>query len=480
MSAPRPADEAPPDAAPTSPPRRRGPSRAAWALGGGGLALGLVLGGCAGLGTGALGGVLLAGGAGGGGGSLGDVLERVTGGAGERSVAEALPDELPRLRAFVADERGLEWEREVPVRALDADAFAAALDGEEPGDAPSSGGARPDEGLEDAWPAGLDDPGDGRAETYAALGLTPSAATYEEAWSAGDADVLGFYDPEVDEVVLRGTRWSPLVEETLVHELVHALDAQHVDLDVALDADLPPEAVSAHAAVVEGDAERVAWAWYDGLDDDQLDAYDDAWERSWDEEAPEDGDADEGGADDRTYDGLADALALFPYEYGYVAVDAVADAQGPGAVTTLLREPLSTTEQVLAARGVPGASPGLAPGVDVPAPAAPEGAEVLGTGTLGLFPLSLLPLVADAEDEGYYLEDDVVTTAWAGDTWTTWVDPADDARACTAVLVRLDDARGRDDLAEDLAVWLDDARDVGAALAPVGETDLELRGCGDR
>ncbi|WP_299036632.1 hypothetical protein [uncultured Pseudokineococcus sp.] len=458
MSDPRPAPEAPPRAATSAPPGRRAPlPRAAWALGGGGLVLGLVLGGCSGLGVGALGGVLVAG-------SDGSLVGGLLGG-GERSVAEALPEELPALRAFVAEERGLPWTEEVPVRALDDAEFEVALT-----DAGDETGAAADE----EWPVGLDDPEDGRAETYAALGLTPSATTYRDAWASGDSAVTGFYDTETREVVLRGTGWTPLVAETLVHELVHALDHQHVDLDAPLAADLSPEEVTAHAAVVEGSAERVAWAWFDALDDEQVDAYDLAWDDSWDPGA------DDGSWEDAVYDPLVDALAQFPYEYGHVAVGAVEEDAGAEGVSALLRDPLTTTEQVLAARPDPSASPGLADAAEVAAPAAPAGAEVLGTGRLGLFVLSLLPRLDVAEDEGYWLEDDVVTFAWAGDAFTTWVDPDDEDRACTAVLVRLDDARGRDDLVEDLGDWVAEAGAVSASLAPVGQTDVELRGCGER
>lgn len=451
MTAPRPAPHEP---LPAAPERRAPLPRAAWALGAGGLALGLVLGGCTGLGVGAVGGALVAG-------ADGPLAGGLLDGDDERSVAEALPDELPRLRAFVAEERGLGWDGEVPVRALDDEEFEALLAEDD-----TAGAA----GDDDEWPAALDDPGQGRAETFAALGLTPSASDYRDAWGAGDAAVEGFYDTESREVVLRGTTWSPAVEEVLVHELVHALDDQHLGLDSHLGEDPSAEAVSAEAAVVEGSAERVAWAWYDALDEEAALAYEEAYDEGF----------DDSGWDESSYDPLVEALVRFPYDYGYVAVDAVHDARGPQGVSALLRDPLTTAEQVLAARPDPSSAPGLAAAAEVAAPAAPEGAQVLGTGSLGLFPLSLLPLVAEAEDGGYWLEDDVVTFAWAGDAWTTWVDPQDEDRACTAVLVRLDDARGRDDLAADLDAWVEEAAAAGASLAPVGDTDLELRGCGDR
>ncbi|MEJ5915800.1 hypothetical protein [Pseudokineococcus sp. 1T1Z-3] len=385
-----------------------------------------------------------------------------------RTVAEALPDELPRLKAFVAQERGLGWTQDVPVQALEEEAFLTALQADPEGTEEAAGG----DAEEPTWAVGLEDPFDGRAETYAALGLTPSASAYGRAWEDGDATVTGFYDSVTHEVYLRGQTWTPLVEETLVHELVHALDDQHVDLDALPREGAGPEEATAATAVVEGSAESVTWAWYDALDADEVDAY----ERAWGDSAPVTADGDE-----PAYDPLLETLALFPYDYGFLAVDAVAADAGPEGVDDLLRDPLTTTEQVLAARPDPRRLRSLAPPVDVEAPAAPAGAEVLGTGGLGLYPLSLLPLAAGAAADGYLLDPaDVVTYAWAGDAWTTWVDPEDEDLACTAVVVRLDDARGRDLLAEDLAGWAADAGQAGAAVTPVGESDLRLTGCGER
>ena len=43
--------------------------------------------------------------------------------------------------------------------------------------------------------------------------------------------VAGFYDTETKELVVRGARLTPFVRQVLVHELTHALDDQHFDLD---------------------------------------------------------------------------------------------------------------------------------------------------------------------------------------------------------------------------------------------------------
>ncbi len=443
------------------------PRRRAWPLVAGGLAVGLVLGGCTGLGVG-----LVVGGSAGAG--LAEELRGTAGAPVEdgaaadgRTVAEALPDELPRLRELVARERGVAWREEVPVEALDDAAFAAALEGTDTGGEGTDADGGTGGELVDG-PPGLDDPGGGRAEAYAALGLTPSATAFRAAAEAGDADVVGFYDGTDGSVLLRGQEWTPLVERVLVHELTHALDDQQVDLDARLDAPRTPEQWTAEVAVVEGSAERVAWAWYDALDADGRAAYDAALEA----------DAAQAPPDDGARDPLADALAFFPYDYGYLPVEAVAE-EGPDAVDALLAAPLTTTEQVLAAVPDPGAATGLEPAAAVEAPPVPDGAEALGTGGLGLLGLSLLPLVGTGEEGGYAFDPaDVVTDAWTGDAWTAWTDPDDPARVCVAVRVLLDEAAGRDALLAGLAPWADARAGQGEVVAS-GERGVELTGCGD-
>lgn len=72
--------------------------------------------------------------------------------------------------------------------------------------------------------------------------------------------VLGYYDPETDElfVVTDGDELSALAEMTLAHEMVHALQDQHVDLMALSSPAIDTDRAMGASAVIEGGAEVVA------------------------------------------------------------------------------------------------------------------------------------------------------------------------------------------------------------------------------
>ncbi len=146
-----------------------------------------------------------------------------------------LDDVLPGLQAFVERERGLAFKGPVRVAVLEERAFADRAVASESEDA---------EEL---------------ANTQAvlhAMGLLSRDVDLKEAVDRFlEASVLGFYDPETDELVVRGSRVTPLMRTTLVHELVHALEDQHFDLHRE---DLGDEALTGFTALIEGSALRVA------------------------------------------------------------------------------------------------------------------------------------------------------------------------------------------------------------------------------
>ena len=118
---------------------------------------------------------------------------------------EALVEELS---AFVEAERELEFIEPATVRRLDDDAFVdrynTLIDEAEEEDA---------EELE--LFTGINQ----------ALGILPDGVTLLDATRAfGSAGVLGFYNPEDGELVVRGGEVNVLVKTIIVHELVHALD----------------------------------------------------------------------------------------------------------------------------------------------------------------------------------------------------------------------------------------------------------------
>lgn len=108
------------------------------------------------------------------------------------------------------------------------------------------------------------------ARFYQALGLTdqtPDELTETIVGLMTSADgINGYYDPEVDALYVPVDALSDgLFRSLLVHELVHALDGQHVDLaqiidDIAADPD-NTELNFGRTAVVEGRATAIQLAW---------------------------------------------------------------------------------------------------------------------------------------------------------------------------------------------------------------------------
>ena len=72
-----------------------------------------------------------------------------------------------------------------------------------------------------------------------------------------DGGTLAYYDPVTQRVRVRGTTMTVGLEVTLVHELTHALQDQHFDLERLYENELPPGAAEAFRGLVEGDAVRI-------------------------------------------------------------------------------------------------------------------------------------------------------------------------------------------------------------------------------
>lgn len=78
--------------------------------------------------------------------------------------------------------------------------------------------------------------------------------------------VLGYYDPDVDELFLPGNgEVTKAFQATLVHELLHALDGQYADLAALLDEmsadDTPADESFARRSILEGRAVSVESLW---------------------------------------------------------------------------------------------------------------------------------------------------------------------------------------------------------------------------
>lgn len=160
--------------------------------------------------------------------------------------AQPLPSEefeavVAEIEAFVAAERGLAFQREVAVELADDAEFEQRL---------------LEDFDEDAAELAV------TGQVLQALGLVEPGTDLVEAFrSLLGAGVVGFYDPATDELVVRGTTASPYVRTVIAHELTHALDDQHFELDRPTLEDAPDESDFGFTALVEGNAVRVEEAY---------------------------------------------------------------------------------------------------------------------------------------------------------------------------------------------------------------------------
>lgn len=348
---------------------------------------------------------------------------RLAGGtAADLTAAQAdLDRALPDLVAYVEQQRGLDFLREVDARVLDDERFLDAL---------FEAGTEEEEEE--------DDPG----ATLTALGLLDEGEDLDEVVDeALGSGVVGFYDHESDGLFVRGTTIDPYVEMVLVHELTHALQDQHFDLDRPDLSDADDERLTGFRSLVEGDATHVERAFYDSRPAAvraQIDAEED---RRF-------------GGSDRA-PGVVDLLLAFPYFAGGPYVEALLDAGGQARLDAAFASPPTTTEQV------------LDPTSDDLEPVVLDDPEVPGErvdqGVLGAAGLAFL-LPADPTADGPHL-------GWDGDRYATYTE---DGETCTVVELVMEDPAARDALAAALAGW---QSRTGADVTSKDDRGLTLLAC---
>ena len=231
---------------------------------------------------------------------------------------------VARLKAQVAEIRGLEWKRDLPIRIVSVEEIDRRIH-----DLTSIERAK--------------DPEDEAAveAVLKLLHLIPAdsdyTATIDELLQGG---VLGFYDDEAKELFVAGDPDSDLdvaTQSTMVHELTHALTDQHFDFGSRnrslADQDLGEEAY-ALSGLVEGDAELVRTIWTD----EHLNARQQL-------------EAELGSsADASAFDDIPEYILhslYFPYGAGLDFVIALHDRGGFGAIDDAYRQPPTSTEEIL-------------------------------------------------------------------------------------------------------------------------------------
>ena len=343
-------------------------------------------------------------------------------GSSTTTVPAGIQSVVPSLQAFVERERGLAFKEPVDVTLLDDDAFEARLGEDE------------DEDLEELRDA---------EAVLRAMGLLDEGTDLvETVREVTAASVLGFYDPTTDELVVRGAAPTPYVRVVLVHELLHALEDQHFDLDRS---DLGDEAFLGFQALAEGSAVRIEERYRDSLsarDRVSLGAEEIRQAAQMPTDVPR----------------VVEALFGFPYAYGPDLVDAVVGAGGASRLDAAFAAPPASSEHVLDPRSyLRGDEPRA---VSVPAADGPA----FDDGEIGeLF----LLLMLDAELGNR----DAVAAAdgWGGDRYVAWTDGA---RTCVRMDFVMDTERDTAELADALGRWAGERSGRATASGP------SLRTCG--
>ena len=100
-------------------------------------------------------------------------------------------------------------------------------------------------------------------DAYARMGLVPDTMDFRALLRGLYLEqVVGYYDPEADTLFVRDDVDSTRVRTVLLHELVHALQDQHLDLDSLTDARMDAnDAGTAAQAALEGHATFVMTEW---------------------------------------------------------------------------------------------------------------------------------------------------------------------------------------------------------------------------
>lgn len=326
------------------------------------------------------------------------------------------------LKSFVEVTRGLRFLKPVKVAVLSDAAFRRSLSGGEPTE---QSGADIANGV------------------LRALGLLEAGESPGPTADLDPDTVAGFYDTDTKELVVRGTHLTPFVRQVLVHELTHALDDQHFDLDPFMADD---ETAMAFEALVEGDAVILESRYLESLPEAERQAA-----------AAEEDAAFGGGAGPRVPDIVAE-LGAFPYRDGPRLVAALLAAGGPGRLDAAFRAPPASTAEVLHPELFLD-GPGRAP---VP-PVAADG-RVIDEGVLGEVVLRLVLAGSLPRDRAAK-----AAAGWAGDHYVAWTAGR---RTCLRATVVMDNAVEAAELAAGLRQW------AGAAVDAARPPAVTVTRCG--
>jgi hypothetical protein len=338
----------------------------------------------------------------------------------------ALQAQIDEIAAFVEEQRELEFEEPPLVTFAGEGAFQDCL----------LAGEETEEDEQDLLEA---------QDELRALGLIEPdvdlSSALDDLLGGG---VLGYYDPETRELVVRAEdELSPLARITIAHELTHALDDQHFGLDRPEYDDDPSEVGSGFSSLVEGNASVVEDAYRATLSGDEQDAADD-------EESDLAGDLPE------DVPQILFELIGAPYAVGPDLVNAIIAEGGQAAVDAAFEDPPTTSEQYL----FPPLYLAGEEAIEVALPAA-DSDDVIYEGTFGALGLLLL---TDGDVDA--------VQGWGGDGYVVW---RDGDRTCARATFVGDTDADTDEITSALQDWAEGHDD---AEVVEGDGDVTFTSCG--
>ena len=219
------------------------------------------------------------------------------------------------LAAFVEDERGLRFDHPVRTEFLSEAEFRKEVTDDVELTAEDADELRHLEGI------------------FRALGLVSGKLDLVAATNTlKGEEIIGLYDPEADRILIRGDRITIGMRPTIVHELTHALQAQHHDLERDHDRS---GAEIAFTSLVEADAMRIEERYVASLSAEDQRAVEQARVAQIDE-------IDLEGVPD-----ILSELFSLPYVLGPPFLEALLDDGGDDAVERAFRSPPVSEEQVV-------------------------------------------------------------------------------------------------------------------------------------
>lgn len=291
------------------------------------------------------------------------------------------------------------------------------------------------------------------ADVLAVLGLVGDDYDPKEAADqiVGEG-TAGFYDPASQRLFVKGEEITPYVAGTVVHEMTHALQDQHFDLEEGLEDD---DAGIAYRGLVEGDAVSVELDYVEGLSVEERQEY-------TDEEVAVGAQA---GVD---LESLPESVLLSqsaPYTFGLLMREALRFDDETNGVDNAFANPPTLDVELID----PGLLLDTSTLVDVEVLEAPDNSDTLDDGEFGV--LALTMMIGDRVGAEEAVD---AALAWRGDSYVAY--RAGDEVCVEAVFVGAD-GTGTAEIAQSLVAWAASMPDGSATVSSTdGEVHLDVCG----